>query len=424
MDRMSLLPDDLIFKILSFVPSKVSVSTSLLSKRWCSLWKHVPNLRYFDPHINSEYWRASRFIDKFLLLRDPHVSLDSMHLYISQNCPPTDIETWVGIAVSRGVRDLLVLRCRPCFRPIRLPRSLYTCETLATLSLEQAIIVDVPLNICFPSLKSLSLIFVEFPSDETVHRLLSGCCVLEDLKVVRCGHDKVKTFKIMVPSLQRLTLEDLFLYGNPVPGHDVGFVIKAPCLKSLAITSRFGWLHSLVKMPYLVKANIFLKHGDSKNLLGCVTSAKHLSLCVKQVFYPIGDFNELVSLKVCTCSLMLYRLILRRAPKLRFLRFQGLANFLQTPYLNYLQKCYSSSGQVQSEWEAPSSVPECLISSLETVEWDDYEGTEAENKEVLYLVDNSGGQLQTVAVTLSNSDTTRGKRHMILVEPKRRSSNK
>ncbi|CDY68976.1 BnaCnng61240D [Brassica napus] len=33
MDRMSLLPDDLIFKILSFVPSKVSVSTRLLSKR-------------------------------------------------------------------------------------------------------------------------------------------------------------------------------------------------------------------------------------------------------------------------------------------------------------------------------------------------------------------------------------------------------
>ncbi|CAN6850042.1 unnamed protein product [Brassica oleracea] len=424
MDRMSLLPDDLIFKILSFVPSKVSVSTRLLSKRWCSLWKHVPNLRYFDPHIDSEYWRASRFIDKFLLLRDAHASLGSMHLYISQNCPPTDIETWVGIAVSRGVRDLLVHRCRPCFRPTRLPRSLYTCETLVTLSLQQAIIVDVPLNICFPSLKSLSLIFVDFPSDDDiVHRLLSGCRVLEDLKVVR-WYDIMKTFKIMVPSLQRLTVDDVFLYGNPVPQNAGGFVIKAPCLKSLAITSLFGSFYSLVKMPYLVKANIMLKHGDSKNILGCVTSAKHLSLCVNQDFYPIGDFNELVSLKFCTCSLVLYRPILRRAPKLRFLRFQGQANFIPTPYLNDLHKCYSRFGQVQSEWEAPSSVPECLISRLETVEWDDYKGTEAENKEVLYLVDNSGGQLKTVAVTLSKSDTTRGKRHMILVEPKRRSSNK
>uniref|UniRef100_A0A0D3ALQ6 FBD domain-containing protein n=1 Tax=Brassica oleracea var. oleracea TaxID=109376 RepID=A0A0D3ALQ6_BRAOL len=97
--------------------------------------------------------------------------------------------------------------------------------------------------------------------------------------------------------------------------------------------------------------------------------------------------------------------------------------FFKLP-INYLQKCYNKFGQVQSEWEAPSSVPECLISSLETVEWDDYKGTEAENKEVWYLVDNSGGQLKTVAVTLSKSDTTGGKRHMILVEPKRRSSNK
>lgn len=129
MDRMNLLPDDLIFKILSFVPSKVTVTTSLLSKRWRSLWKHVPALVYADPYIDSEYWRASRFIDKFLLLRDnAHASLETIRLYVSQNCPLTDIETWVGIAVSLGVRNLLVHRSRPCFLPIRLP----TYETLVT----------------------------------------------------------------------------------------------------------------------------------------------------------------------------------------------------------------------------------------------------------------------------------------------------
>ncbi|KAG2310710.1 hypothetical protein Bca52824_022267 [Brassica carinata] len=148
-------------------------------------------------------------------------------------------------------------------------------------------------------------------------------------------------------------------------GPDAGFVIKAPCLKSLTITSQFGWFHSLVKMPYLVTANIKLQHGDSKNLLGCVTSAKHLSLCVKKTMdsHPIGDFSQLVSLKVCcTCSLEWYRLILRRAPKLRVLRFQGQAISLRSPCINDLHKCYSSSGDdVQSQWERPSSVPECLI---------------------------------------------------------------
>ena len=117
--------------------------------------------------------------------------------------------------------------------------------------------------------------------------------------------------------------------------------------------------------------------------------------------YPIGDFSQLVSLKVCTCSLDWYRLILSRAPKLRVLRFQGQANLLPSSYINDLKKCYSSSEDVQTQWERPSSVPECLISSLETIEWIDYKGTEAEDNEVLYLVDNSGGQLKTVAVTLS-----------------------
>ncbi|CAF2137516.1 unnamed protein product [Brassica napus] len=205
----------------------------------------------------------------------------------------------------------------------------------------------------------------------------------------------------MVPTLQRLTVEDVLINGNPVPGPDAGFVIKAPCLKSLAITSKFGSFHSLVKMPYLVKANIKLQHGDSKNLLGCVTSAKHLSLCLKQRMdsYPIGDFSQLVSLKVCTCSLEWYRLILSRAPKLRVLRFQGQENLLPSSYINDLKKCYSSSEDVQTQWERPSSVPDCLISSLETIEWIGYKRTEAENSELKYLRENSRRLLKTIIVS-------------------------
>ncbi|CAH8384114.1 unnamed protein product [Eruca vesicaria subsp. sativa] len=321
-----------------------------------------------------------------------------MHLFVGCFCLPTDIETWVGVAVSRGVRDLLFYQySRISHEPLRLPRSLYTCETLVTLSLLHAFIADVPLNICFMSLKSLSLEFVDFFSDDDIfHRLLSGCPVLQDLKLIRCSsHTNVRAFKIMVPSLHNLTVDD---FGEPAPGVDVGYVIKAPCLKSLTINNLFGWFYSLVKMPYLVTANIKLPHGDSKKFLGCVTSARHLSLCVKQPMdsYPIGDFSQLVSLKVCACSLEWYRLILRRAPKLRVLRFQGQTNLVPTPYLNDRKKCYCSSGDVQTQWERPSSVPECLVTSLETVEWIDYKGTESENKEIKYLSENSGGQLKTI----------------------------
>ncbi|CAH2069737.1 unnamed protein product [Thlaspi arvense] len=413
MDRTSGLSDDLILKILSFVPSKVAVATSLLSKRWRSLWKHVPKLCYFDPSIDSEFWRASRFVEKFLLLHNKAPVLDTLQLKVSRFCPPTDIETWVSIAVSRGVRNLVFYQHRPCNTALSLPRSLFTCETLVTLKLHQANVVDVPLTICFRSLKRLYLTSVGFSSDKIFVRLLTGCPVLEGLVMAQCSYVTMTTFTIAVPSLKNLLVVNLNSLSK-VPGDDFGLVIEAPSLKSLVIVSRLYWVCSLVKMPKLVFARIKIPHGDSRKLLGCLTSAKNLSLCVKQAVdsYPISVFCQLVSLKLCTCSSDWFRLILKHTPKLRVLRFQHPEILL--PSLANIRRYCSSYGDVQSQWEQPSSVPQCLVSSLETVEWIDYEGTKAEKKVVMYLLENSR-QLKTVVIRALNSNTLE-KRHKMLQE--------
>jgi len=44
------LSDDLLMKILSLVSTKDVVATSLLSKRWLSVWKLVPRLDYVVLH--------------------------------------------------------------------------------------------------------------------------------------------------------------------------------------------------------------------------------------------------------------------------------------------------------------------------------------------------------------------------------------
>ncbi|CAA7062537.1 unnamed protein product [Microthlaspi erraticum] len=390
MDRLNLLPDDLILKILSMVPTQVAVTTSVLSKRWCSLWKHVPELSYSDPSCESEFWRASRFVEKFLLLHEAPV-LDTLTLSLGRNCLPSDISTWISIAVSRGLRKLQLYMCRPCSTP----RSLYTCQTLVTLRLQNVIIVDVPLTVCFRSLKCMYLEHVDISNDEFFGRLLSGCTVLERLSVKLCSYGK--TFTVDVPSLKSLLVLDLKPASVQVPGDDdVGVVIKAPSLRSLVISNQFTWVCSLVDMPKLVKAFIKLANGDSKKLLGCLTSAKHLCLCVKSPMdsCPIRDFNQLVSLKLCTCSSHWLWLILRHTPKLRVLRFQPQVTLLRN--LHTLERCHSSHGDVQT----PSSVPECLTSSLKTVEWIDYRGTEGEKKVVKYLFENSQ-QLNKMAIRAS-----------------------
>ena len=121
--------------------------------------------------------------------------------------------------------------------------------------------------------------------------------------------------------------------------------------------------------------------------------------CYLQFSYPIGVFYHLVSLVLCTCCSVWFCLILRQTPKIRVLRFQP------------IQKCCH---HIQIQWEQSSSVPQCLISSLETVEWIDYQGRDSEKKVVMYLLENSG-QLKKMAIKALPS-TNLEKRYKILQE--------
>jgi hypothetical protein len=50
-DRFSALPDELLRRVLSFLPSRQAVQTTVLSERWIDLWRLMPaidlNIREF-----------------------------------------------------------------------------------------------------------------------------------------------------------------------------------------------------------------------------------------------------------------------------------------------------------------------------------------------------------------------------------------
>ena len=60
----------------------------------------------------------------------------------------------------------------------------------------------------------------------------------------------------------------------------------------------------------------------------------------------------------------------------------------------------------RSCWNEPSSVPACLLSSLETFEWVNYEGTE-EEKEVVAFILRSGRCLKKVNISSETTTPTR-----------------
>ncbi|CAH2069748.1 unnamed protein product [Thlaspi arvense] len=184
-DWISELPEELLLRILSLLPARDVVATMVLSKRWQFVWMHVPRLVYDDTYQGIEHESFSRFVERSLLLHEAPV-LELLHFKLRKSSNVVDIGLWTRSLSRRHVSKLVIeVDSSSCTAPAILPRSLYTaCGMLVTLKLNNAVLVDFDSSsFSFPSLKSLSLVSVEYPNQEFVDSLLSRCHVLEDLDV-------------------------------------------------------------------------------------------------------------------------------------------------------------------------------------------------------------------------------------------------
>ncbi|KAG7538166.1 Leucine-rich repeat 2 [Arabidopsis suecica] len=327
MDSISELPDALLLKILSLLPTaRDVVATMVLSKRWQPLWKMVPKLIYDDDSSGS----FPRFVDRSLLLHEAPI-IETLHFKLSQNSG-ADIGVWIITALKRCVRKLII-KTDWCFNstaPVILPRSLYTgCSMLVKLKIKKVVLVDFTSPISFPSLKKLSLKYVKYPSDDLVQRLLSSCPVLKSLVVKRRPHDNVTIFTIKVPSLKSLVLNKTVAEFEDI-GIAAGFVIDAPSLERLDILDNYGGGFCVIEneMPNIVEADVDVAYIHLGNILSSITSVKRLSLCLStsEDAYAVGSvFHRLVHLQIGTCYrewLNLLMCLLRDSPKLQSLELR------------------------------------------------------------------------------------------------------
>ncbi|KAL0848058.1 hypothetical protein Bca101_021305 [Brassica carinata] len=255
---------------------------------------------------------------------------------------PENIRMWVVKAVSHCLRELEIVYESDTAKPIVLPSNLYTCKSLVVLKLRGGIFLDVPRMVSLPSLKTLKLISVIYLKDETLQRLLSNCPILEDLLVELGERDTTRKLTIVVPSLQRLSLD--LAYDHY---HIDGFMLLTPALKYFKLWDHNCDAHYCLiesTMPFLVEAHLDVEIHELNSLIGSLTSVKRLSICSQE---------------------------------------------------------HESSGM--DDWNEPTTVPECILSSLQSFSWSKYTGEPHERDVVVYILKHAR-HLKTATIKSSQSD--------------------
>ncbi|ESQ43130.1 hypothetical protein EUTSA_v10013520mg [Eutrema salsugineum] len=371
---ISELPDSLICQILYHLPTHDAVRTSVLSTRWRNLWLWVPSLELAScefPDFNAFVSFSDRVLDSNRVSRIHRIKLD-----IYENKGSVDetsfLKSWIDSAVKHKIQHLDV-SCPPEFY-YEMPRSLFICETLVSLKLFQVNVVNAEF-VSLPCLKTMYLEDNRYPDETTCGRLVSSCPVLEDLKIDIAWND-TKGYRVCSRSLKRLTLVRV----SPFKFDSVsGVVIDAPLLCTLSINDHASESFRVDSLESNAKLYISLLFGlrnydeasitSRRNKIGCflsgISSVREMIICPR-TFKVIYEFSKLEPLPQFGCMSRLY-------VTLCLSNLEWLSTFLEScPNLKSLTLDWNGNSKKMRIEEMSqisfSSVPECLLTSLEFVD--------------------------------------------------------
>ncbi|KAH6797884.1 F-box/RNI-like superfamily protein [Perilla frutescens var. hirtella] len=206
-DLISDLPESIIETILTKLPIRDAVRTSVISTRWRYRWASMTHL-VFDDRSATDYTdpntvrdRVENFVTKFLLLHNGPIhkfSICSSHLGA---CP---IDQWLLFISRKDVKEVVIELGEDEW--FRAPSCLFSCKNLTGLELVYCELNPPPNFKGFPWLKNLNLHQIAIPPDD-IECLISSCPLLENLSM--SYFDGVE-LTIRAPNLKYLVLEGEF----------------------------------------------------------------------------------------------------------------------------------------------------------------------------------------------------------------------
>ncbi|AES74040.1 putative F-box domain-containing protein [Medicago truncatula] len=139
-DRVSSLPDSIICHILSFLPTKDTVATSILSKRWKPLCISVLTLDFTDHTIFTEITTICSHIYSVLLSCDNTLPILSFRLKCCFRLDEPNNFTQLIIAAIQRRTETLELNMLFHTFDMKLASNIFTCRKFTVLKLKLLIL--------------------------------------------------------------------------------------------------------------------------------------------------------------------------------------------------------------------------------------------------------------------------------------------
>ncbi|KAK7272621.1 hypothetical protein RJT34_29339 [Clitoria ternatea] len=442
LDIISNLPDFIIGHILSFLPTKTAVGTSVLSKKWIFMWTFITKLQLKDrePHQFRKRIKKtcfSNFVNRVLLHLNAS-SIQSFSLSISENYDTSQVNEWISAILSRRVKKLCVDFCswkKLGFCSHSRELDLSSHSLLSSQSLVELVLMMYDCVIKIPTFAYLSSLTILKFSGITLtchtsnksEKLNLFFPVLRELEMKRCTWLRVKGVTLEVPLLQVVSIDNSRLK----PLSDGSYTEIKFCARCFTKFTYVGYMLSDNIFLDLSETNVAsavidlhkfkVEREEETGILACKllkqfsNNVKCLKFQRSEVFIKAKDyfvdlphFENLSRLELNIVAAEILLDLLRKTPLLRTLVFMGLLQFdkevLDSAIVPDCFACtlqvvnfggfhgyeHEGKNKVKNKLQLISAnVPNCFVTSFQVIEFRSFNGYEHELHFAKFTMENA-----------------------------------
>ncbi|KAL0554178.1 hypothetical protein IC582_008095 [Cucumis melo] len=191
MDLISELPDPILQHILSFLPVKQIIQTTILSKRWIHLWLTFPsfefdkNFFHFESKLQNKRLHLINFVEH-TLKQLKCLRKFKLHTDFPEANSTVVVDRWIDYVLKGCVQELEIVVTVENGKRYNLPQRVFANQSSTVLTVGDCKLCPSLMDgYKLLSMKSVSLLGV-FAEDETVKRLVSNCPFIQHIKLNSC----------------------------------------------------------------------------------------------------------------------------------------------------------------------------------------------------------------------------------------------